>query len=149
MTAGPAIERISVPAIDAVARCTEFATAQAQRAGFSPARVHEIELLVEEIVANICRHSYADQLGSVEICCRRIDEQWMELEFIDYGRPCDVLALPSPNLSVDLDQRDVGGLGVPMLRVLVDQANYRREDARNILSVTIHAVPKLGAAAAS
>jgi serine/threonine-protein kinase RsbW len=139
------IERITVPTLDAVARCTEFAVAQAQESGFSPARVHEIELVVEEVVANICRYSYGDHPGSVEVCCRRIGPQ-MVLEFIDYGQPCDVLALPTPDLSVDLDQREVGGLGMPMVRVLVDQANYRREGARNILSVTVHAAPKLGTA---
>jgi serine/threonine-protein kinase RsbW len=149
MTACASIERIAVPTLDAVARCTEFAVTQAQEAGFSPARVHEIELVVEEVVANICRYSYGDQPGSVEVCCRRIDGPQMVFEFIDYGRPCDVLALPLPDLSVDLDQREVGGLGMPMLRVLVDQANYRREDARNILSVTVRAAPKLGSNAES
>jgi serine/threonine-protein kinase RsbW len=149
MTVGEAIERIAVPTLDAVARCTEFAAARAQEAGFSPARVHEIELVVEEVVANICRYSYGGQPGSVEVCCRRIDGPQMVFEFIDYGRPCDVLALPSPDLAVDLEQREVGGLGMPMLRVLVDQANYRRESARNILSVTLRAAPKLRGAGES
>jgi serine/threonine-protein kinase RsbW len=144
MTADEATKRIAVPTLDAVARCTEFAVTQTQEAGFSPARVHEIELLVEEVVANICRYSYGDQPGNVEVCCRRIDGPQMVFEFIDYGQPCDILALPAPDLSGDLDQREVGGLGMPMLRVLVDQANYRREDARNILSVTVRAAPKLG-----
>ena len=148
MTAGEAIERIAVPTLDAVARCTEFAVTQAYEAGFSPARVHEVELVVEEVVANICRYSYGDQPGSVEVCCRRSGPQII-FEFIDYGHPCDVLALPSPDLSVDLEQREVGGLGMPMLRVLVDHANYRREDARNILSLTVRAAPKLGGAGES
>lgn len=121
--------------IDAVARCVEFAAAQARDAGISLARVHEVELVVEEVVANICRYSYGDQLGDVELCCQRLDGPKLALEFIDYGRPFDILALPPPDLSVDLDQRDVGGVGVPMLRALVDEATYRREDTRNILRV--------------
>lgn len=136
------ISRMTVPTIDAVTHCTEFAAAQARDAGFSLARVREIELAVEEIVANICRYSYDDRLGSVELCCR-LDGPKLTLEFIDYGRPFDMLTLPAPDLSVDLDRRDVGGVGVPMLRALVDQATYRREDARNILCVIVHAAPRL------
>lgn len=136
--------RMTAPTIDAVAHCTEFAAAQAREAGFPVARVREIELVVEEVVANICRYSYGDQLGNVELCCRRLEGPKLALEFIDYGRPFDILALPAPDLSVDLDQRDVGGIGVPMLRALVDQATYRREDARNILCVIVHAAPRLG-----
>ena len=143
MAAPVANGRITAPAIDAVARCTEFAAAQAQDAGFSLARVHEVELVVEEVVANICRYSYGDGLGSVELCCRRLDGPKLVLEFIDYGQPFDMFTLPAPDLSVDLDRRDVGGVGVPMLRALVDQASYRREDTRNILCVIVHAAPKL------
>jgi anti-sigma regulatory factor (Ser/Thr protein kinase) len=136
--------RTVAPTIDAVAHCAEFATAKAQEAGFSRARVHEIELVVEEVVANICRYSYGDQLGDVELCCRRLDGQKLELEFVDYGRPFDILALPAPDLTVDIDQRDVGGIGVPMMRALVDQASYRRDSNRNALCLIFHAATKLG-----
>ena len=144
MTAPVTTARMAAPTIDAVARCIEFAAAQARDAGFSLARVREVELVVEEVVANICRYSYGDQPGSVEFCCRRLDGEQLALEFIDHGRPFDMLALPAPDLSVDLDQRDIGGLGVPMLRALVDQVTYRREGARNILCVIVHATPRLG-----
>jgi serine/threonine-protein kinase RsbW len=135
MAASVTSGRMAASTIDAVARCVEFAAAQARDAGISLARVHEVELVVEEVVANICRYSYGDQLGDVELCCQRLDGPKLALEFIDYGRPFDILALPPPDLSVDLDQRDVGGVGVPMLRALVDEATYRREDTRNILRV--------------
>jgi serine/threonine-protein kinase RsbW len=135
MAASVTSGRMAASTIDAVARCVEFAAAQARDAGISLARVHEVELVVEEVVANICRYSYGDQLGDVELCCQRLDGPKLALEFIDYGRPFDILALPPPDLSVDLDQRNVGGVGVPMLRALVDEATYRREDSRNILRV--------------
>lgn len=143
MTEPGASGRMSSPTIDAVARCTEFAAAQAREAGFSLARVHEIELVVEEIVANICRYSYGDQLGSVELCCEQLDGAKLALEFVDYGQAFNILALAAPDLSADLDQRDVGGIGVPMLRALIDEASYRREDTRNVLYVIVHATPRL------
>jgi serine/threonine-protein kinase RsbW len=136
-------DRITAPTIDAVECCVRFAAAQAREAGFSLARVREIELVVEEVVANICRHSYGDRSGSVELSCERLDDANLTLEFIDYGRPFDILALPMPDLAVDLDQRDLGGIGVPMFRALVDHATYRREDPRNILRVIVHAAPRL------
>lgn len=143
MTEPGASGRMSSPTIDAVTRCTEFAAAQAHEAGFSLARVREIELAVEEIVANICRYSYGDQLGSVELCCEQLDGAKLALEFVDYGRAFNILALAAPDLSADLDQRDVGGIGVPMLRALIDEASYRREDTRNVLYVIVHATPRL------
>ena len=148
MSVSGSTKGITVPTIDAVARCTEFAAAQAREAGFSLSRVHEVELVVEEVVANICRYSYGDRIGSVELICRQSAGPKMVMEFIDHGAPYDMLAAPSPDLSADLDQRDVGGIGVPMLRALVDDANYHREETRNVLSLMIHAAPKLGSSAA-
>jgi len=135
--------RTEAQTIDAVTHCTEFVSAQAQAAGFAMARVHEIELVVEEVVANICRYSYGDRLGNVELCCHQMDGQKLELEFIDYGQPFDILSLPEPDLTVDIDQRDVGGIGVPMMRVIVDAASYRRDGPRNVLSMVFRAPCRL------
>ena len=141
--------RTEAQTIDAVTHCTEFASAQAQAAGFAMARVHEIELVVEEVVANICRYSYGDRLGNVELCCHQTDGEKLELEFIDSGQPFDILSLPEPDLTVDIDQRDVGGIGVPMMRVIVDGASYRREGARNVLCLIFQSACRLTGAIAA
>ncbi len=138
----PAAESASliVPArIDVLSQCTEFVTARAVEAGFTPSRLCEIELVVEEVVTNICRHGYDDQPGQMELRCRPVDTQRLLLEFIDGGRPFDILAAPAPDLTVDLDQREPGGLGVPLIRAMVDEASYKREGNRNILRLIVRA----------
>ena len=138
----PAAESASliVPAkIDALSQCTEFVAACSVEAGFTPSRLCEIELVVEEVVTNICRHGYDDQPGQMELRCRPVDTQRLLLEFIDGGRPFDILAAPAPDLTVDLDQREPGGLGVPLIRAIVDEASYNREANRNILRLIVRA----------
>lgn len=139
-------ERTEALTIDAVAHCTDFASSQARLAGFAPARVDEIELVVEEVVANICHYSYGDRLGNVELVCRQSGGQMLELEFIDGGQPFDMLAMPEPDLAVDIDRRGLGGVGVPMMRALVDRASYRRDGERNVLCLVFHAACRLGGA---
>lgn len=136
-------QRTEALTIDAVAHCTEFAVAQARQAGFTPARIDEIDLVVEEVAANICHYSYGDRLGNVELSCRLIGETQLEFEFIDGGEPFDMLAMPEPDLAVDIDQRGLGGVGVPMMRALVDQASYRRDGERNVLSLIFHGACRL------
>jgi anti-sigma regulatory factor (Ser/Thr protein kinase) len=48
----------------------------------------------------------------------------------------DMLARPAPDLTVDAAQRQMGGLGIPLIRALMDNATYHREGARNILRLT-------------
>jgi anti-sigma regulatory factor (Ser/Thr protein kinase) len=129
-----------VPArVEALSRCTEFVVALAVQAGFAPARLCEIELVVEEVVTNICRHGYDDQPGQVELRCRPVDGQGLLLEFVDYGRPFDIFAQAPPDLTADLDQREPGGLGLLLIRSMADEVSYNREGNRNILRLIVRA----------
>jgi anti-sigma regulatory factor (Ser/Thr protein kinase) len=131
---------LTVPAkVDALSQCREFVIAQAVEAGFRSSRLCEIELVVEEVVTNICRHGYDDQPGQLELRCRQVDGQRLLLEFIDGGRPFDILVAPPPDLTADLDKREVGGLGVPLIRAMADELSYRREANRNILRLIVRA----------
>jgi len=136
----PEAASLTVPAkVEALTQCTEFVTAHAVHAGFAPARLGEIELVVEEVVTNICQHGYNDQAGQVELHCRRVDGQRLLLEFVDCGRPFDVLAQAAPGLTLDLDQREPGGLGVPLIRAMAEEVSYTREGNRNILHLIVRA----------
>jgi anti-sigma regulatory factor (Ser/Thr protein kinase) len=125
--------------IEALSQCTDFVLGHAIDAGFHAARLRDIELLVEEVVANICCHGYDDPPGQLEVRCRCIEAQQLLLEFIDSGRPFDILTAPPPDLTADLEQREVGGLGVSLIRALADEISYQRAGNRNILSLKVRA----------
>lgn len=61
----------------------------------------------------------------------RIDPERVEIESIDDGRPFDPLSLPEPNLSLPLEERPIGGLGVHLVRKLMTSVSYRRADGKN------------------
>ena len=106
-------------------------------AGFPHARITEIELAVEEALANICLYAYPDSSGEVEVRCVRDETQHFLIELIDTGIPFDLLARPAPDLTVDLAQRQIGGMGIPLILALMDHVTYHREGDRNILRLTV------------
>ena len=108
----------------------------AMAAGFSSKRVTEIELAVEEALANICYYAYPDSSGEVEVRCTRDETRSFLIELIDAGIPFDVLARPAPDLSVGVSEQPIGGWGIPLIRALMDNVTYHREGARNILRLT-------------
>jgi len=101
----------------------------------------EIELAVEEALANICLYAYPDSRGEVEVRCMQDETRHFSIELVDSGIPFDMLARPAPDFTVDAAQRPIGGLGIPLIRALMDNAIYHREGAQNILRLT--ALPPL------
>ena len=128
---------ITFPArIDSLARGLALVVECATAAGFPPQRVIEIELAVEEALANICLYAYPDSRGEVEVRCMQDETRHFSIELIDSGIPFDILARPAPDFTVDAAQRPIGGLGIPLIRALMDNATYHREGAQNILRLT-------------
>jgi len=129
---------ITLPArIDSLSRGLALVVECATAAGFPPQRVMEIELAVEEALANICLYAYPGSNGEVEVRCTQDETQHLLIELIDSGIPFDMLARPAPDFTVDAAQRQIGGLGIPLIRALMDNATYHREGARNILRLTV------------
>ena len=128
---------ITLPArIDSLPRGLALVVECATAAGFPPQRVMEIELAVEEALVNICRYAYPNSSGEVEVRCRPYETRHLLIELIDAGVPFDMLARPAPDCTADVAQCPVGGLGIPLIRALMDTATYQREGARNVLRLT-------------
>ena len=128
---------VTLPArIDSLPRGLALVVECAIAAGFPPQRVMEIELAVEEALANICLYAYPNSSGEVEVRCMQDETRYFSIELIDSGIPFDMLARPAPDFTVDAAQRQIGGLGIPLIRALMDNATYHREGARNILRLT-------------
>jgi anti-sigma regulatory factor (Ser/Thr protein kinase) len=59
----------------------------------------------------------------------------LTVEIADEGTPFDPLARSDPDTALDLDHREPGGLGILLIRSLVDEIAYRREGGRNVLMI--------------
>ena len=128
---------ITLPArIDSLPRGLALVVACVTAAGFPPRRALEIELAVEEALANICLYAYPNSHGEVEVRCTQDETRHLVIELIDAGIPFDMLARPAPDFTLDAAQRPIGGLGIPLIRALMDSVTYHREGARNILRLT-------------
>jgi serine/threonine-protein kinase RsbW len=129
---------ITLPAhLDSLTRGLTLVVECAIAAGFPQARIMEIELAVEEALANICLYAYPNNSGEVEVRCGRDETQHFLIELIDTGVPFDLLSRPAPDLTVDLAQRQLGGFGIPLILALMDHVTYHRDGDRNILRLAV------------
>lgn len=116
------------------ARLSAALSEWAETEGIDPGLVTTFELAFDEILANITSYAYDDDgEHAIEVGCRW-DGSTLSAEVADDGRAFDPLAAPEPDLEADLDEREVGGLGLFLVRQLMDDVAYRREGGRNRLS---------------
>ena len=102
----------------------------------SPKRGAHLDLAVEEIVVNIC--SYAYQIPPGEITVRLEEtEDALAVDFIDNGVPFEPLAVEEPDVARPLQEREQGGLGILLVRRVMDEVHYRREKDRNCLRIVV------------
>ena len=91
---------------------------------------------IEELVLNCIDYGYDDSDPHTISLVLFIDRETLTLTVIDDGRPFDPLAAPPPDLSLPVEARPVGGLGIYLLRQLSDQVAYERRNGANHLTIT-------------
>ncbi|MCB1776645.1 MAG: ATP-binding protein [Candidatus Competibacteraceae bacterium] len=112
----------------------------AQDAGLADAKISRLELAVEEVLVNVFNYAYDEQTraDSAVLCEVAVQADGLMVEIADQGPPFDPLARPDPDTALEMDQRQPGGLGILLIKTLVDEAHYRREDGRNVLRLQIN-----------
>jgi len=100
------------------------------------AATFRLTMALEEIVANVADHAVpADGVVAVAVA---VDAGVVAVEISDAGAPFDPFtAAPAPSLDADLDDRPIGGLGVHLVRTLVDEVGYARVDGRNVVRLAM------------
>lgn len=97
-----------------------------------------LQLAIEEVVVNVANYAYpAGQVGELTITTH-LTETGIVITFADRGTPFNPLALSAPDLSLPAEERPIGGLGIFLVRELMDAADYRFENGCNILTITKH-----------
>lgn len=96
----------------------------------------QMELVIEELFVNVASYAYKDSVGTVTVCRSFDDEpRAINLIFIDSGTPYNPLEHKDPDTSLGAEEREIGGLGIFLVKKNVDEISYRREEEKNILTV--------------
>jgi len=122
------------PLISEIPRLIEWVEARCALAGVAGEIAMKLALVLEEAVANVIHHGLPGSPPPHRISVRlNIGADSVAAEVIDNGRPFDPTGTPPPDLSLPLEQRPPGGLGVHLMRELMDGLDYRRSGDSNIL----------------
>ena len=93
----------------------------------------QMALAFDEVVANIVVYGYDDDAAH-EIGVRvDLDEGLLVVTFEDDGKPFDPLAQEDPDVTLGIDEREIGGLGIFLVRELMDEMTWERRGDRNVL----------------
>ena len=107
----------------------------AERENWPPALVYRVHLVVEELVLNVMDYGYDAGIHEIEINLAS-EEDSLTIEIVDSGKPFDPLTeAPEPDLEASIEDRRVGGLGVYLVRTMMDQMHYKRENEKNHLTI--------------
>ncbi len=110
----------------------------AEKQGIDRKRLIQINLSLEEVLVNICDYSYRDNEGDIEVICGLDNDNRFVIEITDSGIPFDIHSFDEPDLNADISERKVGGLGIYLIKKMMDDIQYRFEDNKNILKLIVH-----------
>lgn len=97
----------------------------------------QINVAIDELFGNIALYAYNPDKGMAVVRVEFGDDPpSVTITFIDRGTPYDPLARPDPDVTLSAEQRQIGGLGIYMVKKSMDDVSYEYRDGQNILRIT-------------
>ena len=117
----------------------EFASQAARDAGMDDSAIYAVELSMDEACTNVIEHAYDGMDGGEIECTCDTDNNNLTIIIHDHGKSFDPAAIALPNLDAELDSRPVGGLGVFLMKKLMDEVRFEPlGEAGNVLTMVKH-----------
>ena len=115
----------------------EYVGEIARQGGFGDKDVYNIQLATDEAASNIIEHAYEHITdGILELACS-VRDDLITIVLIDHGESFDPSEIPLPDLKADLSARKIGGLGIFLMRKLMDEVHYEvKPNEGNVLTMT-------------
>ena len=110
-----------------------FVKTELQEYGTEGKMQRQIAIAVEEIFVNIAHYAYNPETGNAVIRISIGDE--VNIEFEDNGNPYNPLEKTDPDTTLKAKDRKIGGLGVFMVKKIMDSVDYRFENGKNLLKI--------------
>ena len=121
-----------------VSLLTGFVDRVRKENNLAPALAARINLALEEAVCNVIMYAYPEgTAGNMDLEAVREGNR-LRFTLTDRGKAFDPTAVPEANLSASLEDRPIGGLGIHLVRSIMDSIRYERRDGKNVLTLIIN-----------
>lgn len=113
-----------------------FVSEELETQGCSMKVMMQIEIAVEEIYVNIVHYAYNPEIGKATIRCEVTDNPMQVIiQFMDSGIPFDPLAKEDADITLSAEEREIGGLGIFMVKQSMDEVSYEYVEGKNVLTI--------------
>ena len=120
--------------VENLEKAFDFVNAVLEDSGCPPDLQNEIDVAVEEIFVNIANYAYDVPGGQVSLCVSAAEK--IVIQFEDSGKAFNPLEKPDPDLEKPAAQREIGGVGIFLVKKIMDSVEYSRKNDKNILKIT-------------
>ena len=122
--------------VENLAAVNDFVAEQLDEVGCSMGVSMQLEIAIEELFTNICYYAYGDGSGDAVIRTElESDPAAITITFVDSGKPYDPLAKEDPDITLGVEERPIGGLGIFMVKKTMDDMRYEYLDGQNVLTI--------------
>jgi Anti-sigma regulatory factor (Ser/Thr protein kinase) len=118
--------------ISEVSRLVEQVEIFAEENEISFKILNTINLALDEIITNIISYGYSDEIQHIIEVELLKDNVWLTVTIIDDAKEFNPLEQPEPDVTKSLEEKQIGGLGIHLIRNLLDELDYRRVENKNI-----------------
>ncbi|MCF0111057.1 MAG: ATP-binding protein, partial [Erysipelotrichaceae bacterium] len=122
--------------LEDIPEITEFVESELEKMGCPVKTVYQMNIAVDEICSNIIKYAYPKKPGSLTVTMfEKKYPHTLAIRFEDEGIPYNPLTKEDPDVTLSAEERQIGGLGIFMVRKMMDDVRYKYENDRNILTI--------------
>lgn len=122
--------------VENVAAVTAFVDEQLEQLDCPMKAQMQVDIAIDELFGNIAHYAYNPETGPATVRVEVIENPLaVVITFIDNGIPYDPLAQADPDVTLSAEEREIGGLGIYMVKKSMDDISYEYKDGQNILKI--------------
>ncbi len=122
--------------VENIETVTKFVNAQLELMDCPIKAQMQIDIAIDELFGNIAHYAYNPEVGSATVRVEVSEDPLaVIITFIDNGIPYDPLGKDDPDITLSAEEREIGGLGIYMVKKSMDEITYEYKDGQNILKI--------------
>ncbi len=129
-------EMVVSATIESIPAVTAFVDEQLEQLECPIRTQMQVDVAIDELFSNIAYYAYNPEIGSATVRVEVTEDPIaVVITFIDNGVPYDPLAKADPDVTLPIEERGIGGLGIYMVKKTMDDVSYEYKDGQNILKI--------------